>query len=393
MQTSIANPSPLPIPGDTAPQPTLLGVSYLGWGKTLLIAAAFAWLYRFNLVRLWEKTNFINGDPNWSHSMCIPLIGLYYLFLRRDELRATPVEPLLIGRWTRARWVSAALVILAGGLLAASSLVVPQREGLWLLKSIVLPAGYAVMVLGTLALLLDWGLATLFGGLLLSAYGIFPGRNDFAWDTGMIVTLFGIVLTLGGWKIMRLAWFPIVFLLCALPWPGLVYSQIASPMQSLAAKVSVFVLQTLGMDASYGGTKIFIPQFDAHGTRIFPDRALNVAEACAGLRSLMTFISVAAAVAFLSARPLWQKLVITFSAIPIAISCNVLRVAGQGLIDHYIGREWSEGFAHQFAGMVMLLPAFFLIMLVCWIVDQIFLDEADAPPAPPPGATPAGGAA
>ncbi|MGN6627802.1 MAG: hypothetical protein ACTHLN_14385, partial [Tepidisphaeraceae bacterium] len=88
MQTSIANPSPLPLPSDTAPQPTLLGVSYLGWGKTLLIAAAFAWLYRFNLVRLWEKTNFINGDPNWSHSMCIPLIGLYYLFLRRDELRA-----------------------------------------------------------------------------------------------------------------------------------------------------------------------------------------------------------------------------------------------------------------------------------------------------------------
>ena len=125
----------------------------------------------------------------------------------------------------------------------------------------------------------------------------------------------------------------------------------------------------------------------------FVGQALVRAAARAGLRSLMTFISVAAAVAFLSARPLWQKLVITFSAIPIAISCNVLRVAGQGLIDHYIGREWSEGFAHQFAGMVMLLPAFFLIMLVCWIVDQIFLDEADAPPAPPPGATPAGGAA
>ena len=395
MQTSIAHPATLSLPQSATPSSGgLLGISTSSWLKTLLLTGAFVWLYRFNLERLWEKTNIFYGDPNWSHSLCVPLIGLYYLFLRRDELLATPVEPVLIGRWCRTRWVSAVSVIAFGAITSAASLIVPEREGLWLLKGIVLDLGYAVMIFGMLGLLLDWGLAALLGGLMLSAYGIFPGRNDYAWDVGMIVTLFGIVLTLGGWKIMRIAWFPIVFLICALPWPGLVYSQIASPLQAFAARVSVMVLQTVGMDASYGGTKIFIPQYAPDGARL-TDRALNVAEACAGLRSLMTFISVAAAVAFLSARPLWQKLVITFSAIPIAIFCNVLRVAGQGLIDNYIGREWSEGFAHQFAGMVMLLPAFFLIMLVCWVVDQLFLEEADAPedtvsPAPS-SATPAGG--
>jgi exosortase len=110
-----------------------------------------------------------------------------------------------------------------------------------------------------------------------------------------------------------------------------------------------------------------------------PLRTLQVAEACAGLRSLMTFISVGAAVAFLSNRPLWQKIIITLSAIPIAIFCNVMRVTGQGLLDHYWSHEVSEGFAHQFVGLVMLVPAFFLILLVGWLLDQLFVEEVDEP--------------
>jgi exosortase/archaeosortase family protein len=110
------------------------------------------------------------------------------------------------------------------------------------------------------------------------------------------------------------------------------------------------------------------------------ERVLNVAEACAGLRSLMTFITLGAAVAFLSNRPLWQKIIITISAIPIAIFCNVMRVAGQGLLDYYVSHAWSEGFAHQFAGLVMLVPAFFLILLVAWCVDHLFIEEVDEVP-------------
>jgi exosortase/archaeosortase family protein len=106
-------------------------------------------------------------------------------------------------------------------------------------------------------------------------------------------------------------------------------------------------------------------------------RTLNVAEACAGLRSLMTFISIAAAVAFLSSRPLWQKFVITLSAVPIAISCNVARVTGQGLLDHYVSQEMSDGFAHQFVGLAMLIPAFFLILVVGWLLDKMFVEEVD----------------
>jgi exosortase len=372
-----------------------------GWAKVALVAIAFAWLYSENLQRLWIKTNLYSGDRNWSHSMMIPLIGIYYLLLHRDELRATPIRPLLGDRFTKARFLSVAIAA-AGGLITwfAAPFVVPAMDSTIQPSAIISNLGLGLAIWAGLALILDWGLGTLAAGLLLSAYGIWPGQNDFVWDVGMIVTLFGIVLTLCGWQIMRIAWFPIVFLLCALPWPPLVYSAIALPLQKIAAVSSVLIMNLIGVEASHGGSKIFIAQYDPETGRQLADRALNVAEACAGLVSLMTFISISAAVAFLSGRAMWQKLLITASAVPIAIFCNIIRVAGVGLLDKYGGREWSDGFAHQFAGMVLLLPAFLLIMLVCWIVDQLVIEEADDQPtttqsgaATSAASKPAGGAA
>jgi exosortase/archaeosortase family protein len=91
----------------------------------------------------------------------------------------------------------------------------------------------------------------------------------------------------------------------------------------------------------------------------------------------MTFITVGAAIAFLSNRSLWQRILITLSAIPIAVFCNVMRVTGQGLLDHYVSRDLALGFAHQFVGVIMLIPAFLLILLVAWVLDHLFIEEVD----------------
>lgn len=308
----------------------LLGVSLRTWVMVLATAGLFSWLYWSSLVRLWLKTNPFFGESNWQHSILVPIIGLYYLYLHRDELRRLPVKP---------AWSGALILVL---------------------------------------------------GILLFGYGIHPGRNDFVKDVGMVVSLFGLVALLCGWRVMSIAWFPIVFLFCALPWPGLVYSYIAGPLQELAARVAVVVLKATGVTAIHYGTKItMLGEGNA-------ERTLNVAEACAGLRSLMTFVSLGAAVAFLSSRPLWQKVFITLSTVPIAIFCNVMRVSGQGLLDYYVSHKFSQDFAHQFVGLVMLIPAFFLILLVGWILDQLFVEESDEHSvrhiAPRPAMAGAGGA-
>ncbi|MGF1633128.1 MAG: exosortase/archaeosortase family protein [Phycisphaerae bacterium] len=412
-----------------------LGIPVVGWLAMLGVALLMVALYHFNLERLWKKTAPVIGEPNWSHSVCVPLIGIYYLYMRRSELLAAGLTPnlpryglggvraglsalvglgvacvvggvasLLALRFEASApfgpgvawpltYGGAALAVLAGvalhwntdrrGVLAAV-VIMAGGIGLNVLSSTVLQntnpavAGYTsalgagVAVLAGLATFMNWGLASVLAGLVLSGYGIWPGQNDFVWDVGMVLTLFGVVLTLAGWAVMKIAWFPIAFLLCALPWPGLVYSKVALPLQFIAAEVAVVTLRLTGVKANVNGSQIFMSPGPG-----LPDRSLNVAEACAGMRSLMTFITVGAAVAFLSGRPLWQKIVITASAVPIAILCNVARVSGQGLLDFYVSQEWSQGFAHQFAGLVMLIPAFFMILGVAWVLDNLFVEEAE----------------
>jgi exosortase len=294
-------------------EPLYAGLTLETWMKIGTITALFAAVFWPNLRRLWDKTNPFYGEPNWGHAVCVPIIGLYFLYANRDELLRQPIQ---------TRWE---------------------------------------------------GLLVMLGGILFYGWAIWPGQNDFFKDFGMVVALFGLVLLLTGWHVMKIAWFPIAYLVCMIPWPSLFYSRIASPLQGLAASVSVGTLRLFGVDALNTGTKI----------RMFPftpeERVLNVAEACAGLRSLMTFITVGAAVAFLSNRPLWQKIFITLSAIPIAIACNVMRVTGQGFLDLW-NHELSEGFAHQFAGLVMLVPAFFLLLLVGWVLDHLFIEEVEQTP-------------
>lgn len=339
------------------------------WGKLALIATLFCALFWPNLRRLWEKTNPFTGEANWGHAICVPIIGIYFLYVHRDELSAARGQQFVFGRFLRPGRLVAGIAMLIVG---AGMEMFLGRFASSIFAALGASLAVAVAMLGVMVILLDWSLAVTFFGLALYVYGIYPGQNDYLKDMGMIATLFGVVLLVYGWEVMKVAWFPILFLICAIPWPGLMYSKVAGPLQVLAAHVAVDTLQFTGVNAMCSGTKIIMA-----GMGMQPPRVLNVAEACAGLRSLMTFISVGAAIAFLSNRPLWQKLIITASAIPIAIFCNVMRISGQGLLDHYVSEKLSESFAHQFVGLIMLMPAFFLILLVGVVLDKIFVEEVD----------------
>jgi exosortase len=365
-------------------EPLVLGLKRSVWIQIGVITLLFGALFWPNLRRLWDKTNPIYGEANWGHAVCIPLIGLYYLWVNREKLLQH--EPLMqeSDRTKRRGAGPRVLAMLAVALILPIGLVHEEAR-----KFFVPAAGVAgVLLLVSIAICLlrntqplvdrlDRHSAAWFGGFIMIfgiavfQYAIFPGQNDFLKDLGMVITLFGVVLAVAGWHVMKVAWFPIVFLICGIPWPGLVYSKIAGPLQQLAANVAVWTLQLTGVEANVGGTKISMIGGDGNW------RTLNVAEACAGMRSLMTFISVAAAVAFLSGRPLWQKIIVVIFAVPIAISCNVMRVSGQGLLDRYVSHSLSENFAHQFVGLIMLIPAFLLILLVGWILDQIFVEQID----------------
>jgi len=417
------------------PQARYLGIPAGAWAQILIIAALMAALFRFNLVRLWGKTNPIDGqDTNWQHSMFVPLIGLWYLFIHREELVAAAREPVrreksiqtlaslglgamalacayltsagsgwmfgivaftfvallpafllrLIGAdfgpWPeRVRWIGrigvmALLVLLVcfGPALNFAAPAMHFLEAAVLLPSLLAVALWLPLLVPTSTVL---GAVSIFAGLLTFAAAIYPIQNDYAKDLGMVITLFGVVALLGGWAVMRIAWFPIAFLVVALPWPELVYQKLAWPLQKLAASASVGTLRIFAVEARRDETMIWFMVPTKGGA--WEWESLSVAEACAGLRSLMTFLMVAGTVAFLQRRKLWEKLFITFSAIPIAIFCNMVRVSGQGLLHRYVSKETSVGFAHSFVGLLMLIPGFFLILLVQWLLEKLFIEEAE----------------
>ena len=401
-ETGIPNPVSYFEPLTEWPDKRYLGLTAVVWARIAVVAILMSALFWPNIRRLWLKTNFVSGESNWLHSPFVPALGLYYLYLNRDLLfnAHRQADWGLRGK-ALAVWAQLQAMLLGSLFFVfayAPSLFAARTPSRFVLLGAPLAMGAVVLWLAVWSttagsvrsrhqsrLILSlrdgfssladqssqwFGLYALLWGLLFYAWGIWPGQNDFFKDVAMVAVLFGVTLLLAGWRIMKTAWFPILFLICAIPWPGLMYTRIAMPLQELAASVACVTLRVTGVDAARLGTKLFIGEGD--NTRV-----LNVAEACAGLKSLMTFITVAAAVGFLSHRALWQKLLIVASAVPIAILCNVFRVTGQGLLDHYATHKLADGFAHQFVGMVMLIPAFFMILFVSWLLDNLFIEEVD----------------
>ncbi|MEO6434402.1 MAG: hypothetical protein ABIP55_01400, partial [Tepidisphaeraceae bacterium] len=90
-------------PAQRAASSLWLGLSMETWVKVSVLGPLFIAVYWLVLRWLWDKTNPIYGEANWGHAICIPVVGLYYLYINRDELLKQPVEPLLLGKFT-APW-------------------------------------------------------------------------------------------------------------------------------------------------------------------------------------------------------------------------------------------------------------------------------------------------
>jgi exosortase len=120
-------------------------------------------------------------------------------------------------------------------------------------------------------------------------------------------------------------------------------------------------------------------------SRSFQVYPLTVAEACSGMRLLMAFFALGVATAYLETRPVWQRVVLVAAALPIAVFCNLLRVAITCTMYFIDQPEMGKGVLHTFTGMLMLIPAFAMLYLVGWVLNRFLVTEAEGSAEAPEG--------
>jgi exosortase len=218
-----------------------------------------------------------------------------------------------------------------------------------------------VTTLGVGAVLGLFGLRLLLG---LNLFVMGSARNPDFW-----LPLAGYLLALGGWGVLRHTWFPIAFLLCAIPLPQRVYFQLTFPLRRLASHASAAFLNLLpDVETEVQGVVIDY----MHGGR---SSSLNVEEACSGMRMMMAFCTLGLAMAYLGDRPLWHRAVMVACCVPIAVLCNTIRVCATGVLHVYGMEDLSQGTAHELLGLAMLPIALGLFALVGFVLRNLFVEE------------------
>jgi len=192
------------------------------------------------------------------------------------------------------------------------------------------------------------GIAVVAAGLALLLLGEF-GAELFLSRVSLIVLCAGLILGFGGWPLLKELRFVLLILFLAVPIPAIVFNQIALPLQELAAKLASVLLHTFNVPALRLGSVIELPSM-----------RLEVAEACSGIRSLVSLFTLAVFYGYFLEKTFLRRAILALASIPIAIAANAIRIFGTGMCIQYWDAEKALGFFHQFSGWVM-----FLVSLGC----------------------------
>ncbi|MBI4719378.1 MAG: exosortase/archaeosortase family protein [Planctomycetes bacterium] len=276
----------------------------------LALVAGLMLLTYWDVIRHTLVARWIN-DGDWSHCWLIPLFSLYSLHARREELGRVQARP-----------------------------------------------SY-------------WGAAVL--ALSLGLYFFSAWRLSMRYPQALTIVgaIFGATLLLGGWSVVRLAWFPIAFLLLAIPLPESVYVALTQPQQVIASKAAAAVMP-LFAPGLYTEAQAVVIDYLLPGR---PPSQLNVAEACSGMRSMMAILTLGVAMAYVDDRPAWQRLVMILFCIPIAILCNTIRVTITGLLVIYGHDDWARGTPHLVLGMLMFAVALGLYSLIGYVLSRLWVED------------------
>ncbi|HEY4761425.1 MAG TPA: exosortase/archaeosortase family protein [Thermoguttaceae bacterium] len=215
-----------------------------------------------------------------------------------------------------------------------------------------------------------WGLAFFGIWALICWSGVYFHYSWFD-KFSIVPCVAAIMLFIGGWEIILWAWPAIVFLFFIVPLPGLLSSFLSDPLQRIGTQVSVFVIQTIGIPAWAQGNQIILRE----------PPPLSVEEACSGIKMLMLFFTLCVGAAFIMRKPVWEKVAIVISAIPIAVISNVFRITLTAILSEMasqwpslISKETAREAFHSFAGLLMMPLALLILWGEIALISKLMLE-------------------
>jgi exosortase len=190
----------------------------------------------------------------------------------------------------------------------------------------------------------SWGgVACIVFGLVVLVLGVY-GAELFLSRVSLVIMLAGLVLCFGGWELLKELRFVLLVLLLAIPIPSIIFNEITLPLQLLASKLASALLPIFGVPVLREGNVIQLPSMK-----------LEVAEACSGIRSLMSLFTLSVFYGYFLEKSFPRRALLALSSIPIAIAANAIRIFGTGLCVQYWDPDKAQGFFHEFSGWVMFL--------------------------------------
>ncbi|HEY0006304.1 MAG TPA: exosortase [Pyrinomonadaceae bacterium] len=233
-----------------------------------------------------------------------------------------------------------------------------------------------------------WGGAAVLAALFAVWAGT-AGAELYLQRLSLVLMLAGILIYFFGFRTLRLAFVPLLLLLLAIPIPTIIFNKVAFPLQLFASRCAVWAMRLFDIPVLRQGNVIELMPLGARETK-----RLEVVEACSGIRSLMTLVTLAVVFAYFThpksdqkngpgadkghqnflsnfkSYSFWRAVLIVMAAIPIAILTNAMRVSGTGVLSHYYGTRVADGFFHSFSGWVVYIVAFLLLFAVGWLLDR-----------------------
>lgn len=177
------------------------------------------------------------------------------------------------------------------------------------------------------------------------------GAELFTARLAFVIALFGVILYLGGTKWLKVLLFPLLLLLFMIPIPAIIYAALTLKLQMLASQLGETLISAAG-----------IPVLRAGNTLTLPSQTLDIAEACSGIRSLLSLAFLSLVYAYFADKRVWMRWVLLALTVPIAIAANGIRVAFTGILSE-VNTKLAQGLYHETEGFIVFVIALIALIL------------------------------